>query len=136
MTSDQRVWLIGGIILAVIFAIFIPLIVRDVKKNKDKYVIDKEKMRAEEERRLNEEADVTSFHAEVIDMACGVHMKGTQAYRQPKTIKEFCIKFRDDGGEVYDIFVSESIYDGFEKGQRGTLTLIDGHIDSFVIDEE
>ena len=136
MTQEQKILLIGGILFAILLAVFIPLIIKDFRKNKDKYIIDKEKMRADEDQRLNQEGEVVSFYAEVIDMACGVNMIGHQAYKQPKTVKEFCIKFRSDGGEIYDIFVGESIYDGFEKGQRGVLTLIDGQIDSFELDEE
>ena len=51
------------------------------------------------------------------------------------TKKHFYVKFRDDDGQIYDIRVSEEYYFAFEKGQTGTLTLLDGKLDSFVLDE-
>ena len=96
----------------------------------------REEIKAEEDERLNAEGDIFETHAEVVDMACDVVSVGYQAYKLPKAEKHFYVKFRDDDGQIYDIQVSEEYYFALEKGQSGTLTLLDGKIDSFVLDEE
>lgn len=136
MTSEQQIWLIGGILLAILFAVGIPMIIIDFKKNKDKYIITKEQMRAWEDERLDDEGEIITFRAEVVDMACGVKMIGYQAYKQPKAVKQFIISFKNDDGEILRIPVTEEIYEGFDTGLTGTLTLIDGQLDSFEPDNE
>ena len=96
----------------------------------------KEEMMAEEDERLDAEGEIFETHAEVVDMACDTVSVGYQAYKLPKAEKHFYVKFRDDDGQIYDIRVSEEYYFAFEKGQTGTLTLLDGKLDSFVLDEE
>ncbi|MBQ8583643.1 MAG: hypothetical protein IJ488_03425 [Clostridia bacterium] len=96
----------------------------------------KKEMMAEEDERLNAEGEIFETHAEVVDMACDTVSVGYQSYKQPRAEKHFFVKFRDDDGQIYDIQVSEEYYFAFEAGQRGTLTLLDGQIDSFVLDEE
>ena len=80
-----------------------------------------------------EEAERVSIHAEVIDMACEVVSVGYQSYRQPRAERRFFIKFKAESGEIFDLRVSESVYEGFEVGLVGKLTLIDGQLDSFEI---
>lgn len=96
----------------------------------------KKEMMAEEDERLNAEGEIFETHAEVVDMACDTVSVGYQSYKLPRAEKHFFVKFRDDDGQIYDIQVSEEYYFAFESGQRGTLTLLDGQIDSFVLDEE
>ncbi|MBO5101931.1 MAG: hypothetical protein J6C39_05300 [Clostridia bacterium] len=96
----------------------------------------KKEMIAEEDERLNAEGEIFETHAEVVDMACDTVSVGYQSYKLPRAEKHFFVKFRDDDGQIYDIQVSEEYYFAFEAGQRGTLTLLDGQIDSFVLDEE
>ena len=96
----------------------------------------KEEIMAEEDERLDTEGEIFETHAEVVDMACDTVSVGYQAYKLPRAEKHFYVKFRDDDGQIYDIRVSEEYYFALEKGQSGTLTLLDGKIDSFVLDEE
>ena len=95
----------------------------------------KEEIIAEEDERLDAEGKFFETHAEVLDMACDTVSVGYQAYKQPKAEKHFYVKFRDDDGQIYDIRVSEEYYFALEQGQTGTLTLLDGKIDSFILDE-
>ena len=95
----------------------------------------KEEIMAEEDERLDAEGEIFETRAEVVDMACDTVSVGYQAYKQPKAEKHFYVKFRDDDGQIYDIRVSEEYYFALEKGQIGTLTLLDGKLDSFVLDE-
>ena len=53
-----------------------------------------------------------------------------------KTVKEFVIVFEDSEGKFRRVLVGEDMYDAFEEGQVGMLTLINGQIDSFVLDGE
>ena len=132
MTFDQVVTLVGSMIIAAVFFIIIPFFavrnaIRDAKRGKPPTV---------EERLAAYEPDIKTFHAEVIDIACGVYTNGGQSYTQPKAVKEFCIKFRDGDGNIHDVLIEESLYDAFEIGQCGTLTLINGNLNSFVLDKQ
>ena len=135
MTTNQIIWLIGGILLALLFGIGIPFVIKDFKKNRDKYVNNSQKIREEEDKILNDMGETTSLHAVVTDMACGVSTVGYQGYKQPRAEKQFIICFRTDAGEQLQIPVSEDIYEGFEIGMSGALTLIDGMLDSFELDD-
>ncbi len=125
-------WLICGIIIGVILAVFIPIIIWDLKKNTK--FLTKEQKRALEDEQLNAEGEIITTHAEVVDMACGVNTIGYQAYKQPKAVKYFVIKFKNDNGDFLNVFVSEEMYQEFDIGFSGMLTLIDGNLDSFVPD--
>ena len=130
MTETEKILLLGGI------AIFVIIIVGilDYRKNKDKYLT-KEQYRELEEARLNDEGEITTAHAEVIDLECGVTTIGYQAYKQPKAVKYFIIHFKYDNGDIIKIPVNEEMYEGFDIGLAGTLTLIDGKLKSFELDE-
>ena len=130
MTFEQTMLLCGGL-FAFIFVIAVISSVMEHKKIKKEYGSASKKAMAEEEKRLSDEGEVLEIYAEVIDMICGVHTAGEQLYTNPKATREFLIKFREDNGRIYDIFVDESFYDGFEKGQRGKLILVDGRLYSF-----
>ena len=121
-----ELWLIlfGGLITLGFFAgIFIDLI-----KNKDKY---KAEVYEAEEKILADEGEIITVHAEVVDMSCGVNTVGYQAYKQPKAVKHFIITFKCDDGEIRHVNLSEEMYDGFDIGLVGVLTLVDGQLSSF-----
>ena len=116
--------------LGIIGALFIIVLVVAFKTKPSK-----EEIMAEEDERLDAEGEIFETRAEVVDMACDTVSVGYQAYKQPKAERHFYVKFRDDDGQIYDIRVSEEYYFALEKGQIGTLTLLDGKLDSFVLDE-
>ena len=66
--------------------------------------------------------------ATVTDMGCTVK---TEGWKTPKTVREFMVVFQTEAGERLEFFVPEEMYDGFEKGQAGTLTVIDGQLYGF-----
>lgn len=70
--------------------------------------------------------------ATVVEQACGVKMVGIKT---PKTVKEFLVVFRTETGELLKFDVPEEMYDGFEKGQTGTLTVSAGQVYGFSLDE-
>ena len=125
-------WLIFGAFALVLIVAATPIIIRDFKKNKEKLPT-KEELLEREEERLNSEGELITVHAEVTNMNCGVRMVG---HKEPKTVKHFVIDFSCDDGEVRQVYVSETFYEGFEVGLAGMLTLVDGQLKSFEPDEE
>ena len=80
-----------------------------------------------------QEYAVLKVKATVTDMACGVKMVGLQT---PKTVKEFAVAFQSATGQVYQFTVPEEMYEGLEKGQTGILSIVDGELYGFDIDEK
>lgn len=135
MSGEQRLYLLVGIAAVLILVTTFILQIIDYKKNKEKYP-SPQKLREMEDEKFNNEGDIVTTHAEVIDMICGVNSIGYQAYKQPKAVKHFIIKFKCDDGEVLNIPVYEEIYDAFDIGLSGTLRLIDGKLNSFEPDDK
>ena len=125
------VLLFGFIIFALMIAIIVIVTVWDLKKNKNKYA---EEAKEYEEKKFSEEANVITHHAEIVDMLCGTGMVGS--YRLPKSEKTFLIIFRDDEGGTTELAVGEEVYLSLEVGMKGMLTILEGHLDSFELDEE
>ena len=130
MTSEQALFLAAGMFLLMI-GVIVFSVVWDLRKNKDKY-------KKEEEQRiealLNEEAEIDTMHVEIVNMICGSGMVGS--YRLPKSTKTFLVVFKDDEGEKFELSVSEDVYLSLEVGMCGLLTLVEGKLDSFELDEE
>ena len=76
---------------------------------------------------------IVNMHVKVVDMCCFTETVGTQP---PRLVQNFFVFFEDDGGEIHKIAVDEEIYCGFEVGQVGELTIIDGRISGYVLDGE
>jgi len=74
------------------------------------------------------EFTTVAVKATVADMACAVR---TEGWKTPKTVREFMVVFQTEDGQRLEFFVPEEMYDGFEKGQTGTLTLVDGALYGF-----
>ena len=133
--------LIGSLVIAAIMVVIIVIIIFRGKADIDGTRVIEAK-NDENDLSLSEdesaEADVQSvtMHARVIDMACSVKSVGTQCYKLPKAVKTFAIQFQNDAGEILDLTVTEEMYDGFDKGLAGSLTIVDGKLDSFVPDED
>lgn len=103
----------------------------DLKKNKEKY---KKAAEEYENKRFSEEGESIQFHATIVDMVCGTGMVGS--YRLPKSEKTFLIVFKDDSGEITELRVGEDVYTSLDVGMCGTLTILNGHLDSFELDGE
>ena len=102
----------------------------DLKKNKKKYEDEAEEY---VEKKFAEEAEVEAFQAEIVDMVCGTGMVGS--YHLPKSQKTFLVVFKNDSGEMREICVSENVYLSLEVGMRGMLTLLNGNLDSFELND-
>lgn len=68
----------------------------------------------------------------VVDQTCCVKTIGIKT---PKTIKEFTVVFQTETGEILTLNIPEEMYDGFEKGQSGILSVVDGELYSFELEE-
>jgi hypothetical protein len=77
------------------------------------------------------EFEYIDVHAKVIDQICSTEMVG---FKQPKSVKYFCICFEDDNKKTYKLSVPEEEYLGYEIGMTGILTMVDGTLYSFVPD--
>ena len=131
MTYDQIVYLVGGALLLLLFGIGIPFVIKDIKKSRDKYVFGRTSVRMKEDKLLDDMGERFTAYTEVVDMVCGVSSEGYNNFKMPRAEKYFIISFKDESGEVLKVSVPEEVYEGFDIGLRGTLTLIDGQLDSF-----
>ena len=64
----------------------------------------------------------------VEDTFCSVKTVGIKS---PKTVKEFTVVFKKEDGETFSLSVPEEMYEGFEKGSFGLLTVVNGEVYSF-----
>lgn len=86
----------------------------------------------QEEERCSIEFSNEELRATVIDHSCSVQMVGL---KMPKATKIFSVSFETENSEILTFQVPEEMYDGFEKGQTGLLTIVDGQLYGFAPDE-
>ena len=116
------------IIIAAIVLSVMAFVIAGIKYKKDH----PDGIDAEIEKMFVDPESVTeTVRATVIDMACSAEMVGT---KMPKAVRNFVIIFQTEDGEILKINVPEEMYDGFDKGQTGILTLADGDLYSFEVE--
>ena len=98
----------------------------------DKYEKEQKAKQANNPKGDYPEPEELHVHAKVAKMECATRYVGI---KQPKLIKDFLVFFEDDEGKAIRLFVDEEYYLSMEVGQVGNLTLIDGELYSFVLDE-
>ena len=115
------------IIAAIVFCVMV-FVIAGIKYKKDH----PDGIDAEIEKMFIDPESVTeTVSATVIDMACSAEMVGT---KMPKAVRNFVVIFQTEDGEILKINVPEEMYDGFDKGQTGILTLADGDLYSFEVE--
>ena len=128
--DNLRIYIILGTGL---IAIFTFLIFYGIMMNKE----EKRQKTQNATRDLSEdtppEVQTVDLNVKVIDLMFKTHYEGIKL---PKLIKTFLVFFEDENGKVFNIEVSEENFDAFEIGQKGLLTLEDGQLYSFQLDEE
>ena len=118
---------VGGGTIFIIFAII--MAVKQYKQD-----IAKQKKSKSENIKPNEpEYTTVPIKATVVDQTCCVKMGGIKT---PKTVKEFVIVFQSENGDILKLNVPEEMYDGFEQGQTGVLSIIDGVLYGFELEEK
>lgn len=78
------------------------------------------------------ERSTVELRARVAELICRTRMIGS---KNPKAIKEFAVVFEADDGKIHTFGVPEEMYDCFEKGQIGTVSVVDGVLYGFALDE-
>jgi hypothetical protein len=124
MTELQKMWLVLGFLFALIIAALLSPVIRNRKEGEAKI--------ASRKKGFDIEPTIVTLHVKVVDQRCFVTWIGTKT---PKVVKHFVVIFQDDSKQVYEIEVEEDMYDGFEVGQIGELTLIEGKVSSYLLDE-
>ena len=138
--SVMPMWIIiiAVIILLALFLIAVAAVVAVAvvltrKKNKEKTQNVQASVMQEEistpQNDLEYEYKTVEMVATVIGQNCAARMIGTKT---PKTVREFVVSFQSEKGEVFNLNVKEEVYDGFEIGQKGLLTMVDNELYSFV----
>ena len=92
----------------------------------------REQIARQEEAEGEREFEIAEMRATVVSQSCGVYAVGIKT---PKTVREFTVVFRLEDGTMLKVPVPEEAYDGFEEGQTGVLTLVEGEMYSYVLDE-
>lgn len=113
-----------------IFAIF--AFVMAVKQYKQDKAKQKELKESENIRPNEPEYTTVTIKATVVDQVCFVKTVGIKT---PKTVKEFVIVFKTENGDILKLNVPEEMYDGFVNGQTGILSIIDGELYGFELEE-
>ena len=98
----------------------------------DKYEKEQKAKQANNPKEDYPEPEELHVHAKVAKMECATRYVGI---KQPKLIKDFLVFFEDDEGTEYRLLVGEEDYCALEVGMIGKLTLIDGELNGFELDE-
>ena len=117
---------VGGGTIFIIFAIIMAVkqYKRDIAKQKEP--------KSENIKPDEPEYTTITIKATVVDQTCCVKMVGIKT---PKTVKEFVVVFKSESGDILKMNVPEEMYDGFEQGQTGILSIIDGELYGFELEE-
>lgn len=75
--------------------------------------------------------ETVEMTVKVIDQTCSAKMIGLKT---PKAVNEFIITFESTDGKVFKLSVPEECYDGFEIGQVGRLTTVNGELYGFELE--
>ena len=75
--------------------------------------------------------ETVEMTVKVIDQTCSAKMVGTKT---PKAVNEFIITFESTDGKVFKLSVPEECYDGFDIGQVGRLTTVNGELYGFELE--
>ena len=116
----------GVLVVLVLFSPLFILAIIDERKGK--------KLKAEKAAKEKDESmDLPkTIHVKVIEKAIDVGLVGLEI---PKNVVTHHVIFEDDYGEAHRINVREDMFDCFEEGQRGILTIKAGCIYGFDLDE-
>ena len=116
----------GGTIFVIFCAIMgVKQYKRDIAKQKE--------LKKEDSKPDEPEYTTVTMRATVVDQTCCVKMVGIKT---PKTVKEFVLVFQSENGDILKLNVPEEMYDGFEQGQTGVLSIIDGVLYGFELEEK
>ncbi len=117
--------LIGAFFLSFVFVITLAIWIFKITKNQRKEL----KKNPPKEINLDEPpTEPTVKKVTVINQFCDTKVVGI---KQPKAIEEFIITFQETDGNIFKLAVPKECYDGFEIGQEGKLSVVNGELYGF-----
>lgn len=126
---DDSIFVLGGFLLAIIFAASIGIW---ISKNTKKQRKEMEKEIPEEINLDEPPTEPTVRAVKVINQSCCAKVVGT---KHPKAVEQFIITFEEPDGNTFDLAVPHECYDGFEIGQVGKLSTVNGELYGFELEE-
>ncbi len=122
--------LLGGFSLSIIFAVSIGIWIAKITKKQRKEL----KNEIPKEINLDEPPTEPLVRAvKVIDQSCCAKVVGT---KRPKAVEQFIITLEEPDGNIFDLAVPHECYDGFEIGQVGKLSTVNGELYGFELEEK
>ncbi len=122
--------LLGGFLLSIIFVIAIGVwIAKNTKKQRNE-------LKNEPPKEINLDDPPTEpmvRTVKVIDQSCCAKVVGS---KRPKAVEEFIITFEEPDGNTFELAVPHECYDGFEIGQVGKLSTVNGELYGFELEEK
>lgn len=131
--KDLFLYIFMGTALVGIFALLIYMVIMIDKQQKEEKKAKNDTKNSTYSDDELPEYETVEIHATVVNQSCSAKVVGI---RNPKAIKEFFVYFENDNGKKLELSVPEDVYDGFETGMSGILTLVDGQLYSFIPDSE
>ena len=126
---DDSIFVLGGFLLAIIFAASIGVWIAKITKKQRK------EMKNETPKLIVLDEPPTEPKVrtvKVIDQSCCAKVIGT---KRPKAIEEFIITFEEPDGNIFTLSVPKDCYDGFEPGQVGKLSTVNDELYGFELEE-
>lgn len=83
------------------------------------------------EEHLEREAEYSEYRAKLVEMLCGVDVRGT---KRVFVEEKYLIVFETEDGSILEFGVDREIYELLEEGMEGTLVTIEGNFYGFEAD--
>ena len=83
------------------------------------------------EEHLEREAEYSEYRAKLVEMLCGVDVRGT---KRVFVEEKYLIVFETEDGSTLEFGVDREIYELLEEGMEGTLVTIEGNFYGFEAD--
>ena len=112
------------------FVVFFAIIVCSIIKTQISAKKDNDRML--EELDSEEEPPLEEIACRVLKKYCGVSVSGGKV---PTVGEDFCVVFVAEDGRELELAVEEEVYLSLEKGQKGTLAVVNGNFYGFCPDE-
>lgn len=121
--------LLGAFLLIFIFVISLAIWIFKITKKQRKEL----KKNPPKEINLDEPpTEPTVKNVTVTNQFCDTTVVGI---KHPKAVEEFFITFKEPDGNIFNLSVPKECYDGFEIGQEGKLSVVNGELYGFELKE-
>jgi len=128
--GDWAMTIFLGFLLVAIVAGLVTLAIISYKHDKANK-IDKETAEKLIEESLEAEFENVQVRATVVDLSCSAEVIGI---KKPKAVEQYRVAFETEDGKTFKFDIPQEMYEGFEKGQTGHLTIVDNELYGFEIE--